>query len=321
MLAAERIGAGIGVIEMDQHNKHDVDQLLKNLLIASEKALGNDDQDFGFCFFNQAMETEILREEEITRELAQIAVNEHDERLFLLFQPIVDLQANQICGFEALARLDSNKLGLIPPLEFIPIAEKTKLIIPLGKKIILQAFNFLNKLKENGYDSVGVSINISAIQLLRDDFTQYLLEMIDERQVNPANIGLEVTESVFASNYQEINSILGELKSLGIKIAIDDFGTGYSSLARERELNLNCLKIDKYFIDKLLLLKDEEAITSDIIAMAHKLGHDVIAEGVEYERQRQYLLKYGCDRIQGYLISKPLTEAAALDLLRNYPII
>jgi PAS domain S-box-containing protein len=321
LLAAERIGAGIGVIEMDQHNKHDVDQLLKNLLIASEKALGNDDQDFGFCFFNQAMETEILREEEITRELAQIAVNEHDERLFLLFQPIVDLQANQICGFEALARLDSNKLGLIPPLEFIPIAEKTKLIIPLGKKIILQAFNFLNKLKENGYDSVGVSINISAIQLLRDDFTQYLLEMINERRVDPANIGLEVTESVFASNYQEINSILGELKSLGIKIAIDDFGTGYSSLARERELNLNCLKIDKYFIDKLLLLKDEEAITSDIIAMAHKLGHDVIAEGVEYERQRQYLLKYGCDRIQGYLISKPLTEAAALDLLRNYPII
>jgi EAL domain-containing protein (putative c-di-GMP-specific phosphodiesterase class I) len=212
-------------------------------------------------------------------------------------------------------------LGLIPPLEFIPIAEKTKLIIPLGKKIILQAFNFLNKLKENGYDSVGVSINISAIQLLRDDFTQYLLEMINERRVDPANIGLEVTESVFASNYQEINSILGELKSLGIKIAIDDFGTGYSSLARERELNLNCLKIDKYFIDKLLLLKDEEAITSDIIAMAHRLGHYVIAEGVEYERQRQYLLKYGCDRIQGYLISKPLTEAAALDLLRNYPLI
>ena len=321
ILAEERIGAGIGIIEIEQHNKHDIDQLSKNLLIASEKAMGNIDQDFGFCFFNQAMETEILREEDIKRELAQIAVIQHDDRLFLLFQPIVDLQADQICGFEALARFNSHKLGLIPPSEFIPIAEKTKLIIPLGKKIILQSFNFLDKLKENGFDSVGVSINISAIQLMQDDFTQYLLDLISERQVDPANIGLEVTESLFASNYQEINSILGGLRSLGVKIAIDDFGTGYSSRARERELNINCIKIDKYFINKLLFLKDEEAITSDIIAMAHKLGHYVIAEGVENERQRQYLLKYGCDRIQGYLISKPLEEAAALNLLRKYPYI
>jgi EAL domain-containing protein (putative c-di-GMP-specific phosphodiesterase class I) len=184
----------------------------------------------------------------------------------------------------------------------------------------MQALSFSNKLKENGYDSVSVSINISATQLLRDDFIKYLLAMIDEKQVNPENIGLEITETVFASNYQEINSILGELKDLGIKIAIDDFGTGYSSLARERELNITCIKIDKYFINKLMLLKDEEAITGDIIAMAHRLGHSVIAEGVEHERQRQYLLKYGCDRIQGYLISKPLSESAALDLLRKHPL-
>jgi EAL domain-containing protein (putative c-di-GMP-specific phosphodiesterase class I) len=320
LLAMERIGAGIGIVEIDQSNKHDVDQLLKNLLIASEKALDIWNQDFGFYFFDLDMETALLREEDITRELAEIAASEYDDRLFLEYQPILDLQTNQIFGFEALARLNSNKLGLIPPLEFIPIAEKTKLIIPLGKKIILQAFNFLNKLKENGYDSINIAINISAIQLLRDDFTKCLLAMINEKQVNPANIGLEITETVFASNYQEINSILGELKNLGVKISIDDFGTGYSSLARERELNINCIKLDKYFINKLLLIKEEEAITGDIIAMAHKLGHSVIAEGVEHERQRQYLLKYGCDRIQGYLISKPLSESAALDLLRKHPL-
>lgn len=318
ILATERIGGGIGIIEVDQYNKHDVEQLLKNLLIASEKALDIFDRDFGFCFFDRDMDTEILREEEIIRELTQIATNEIDDRLFLQFQPILDLQSNQICGFEALARVKSNKLGLVPPLEFIPIAEKTKLIIPLGKKIILQAFDFLNKLKENGYNSVSVNINISAIQLLRNDFTEYLLEMIDERQVNPANIGLEITESVLASDYQKINSTLGRLKSLGIHIAIDDFGTGYSSLARERELNVNCLKIDKYFLDSLLLINDEEAITGDIVSMAHKLGHYVVAEGVECERQKQYLLNCSCDRIQGYLISKPLDEAAALDLLRIY---
>ena len=140
----------------------------------------------------------------------------------------------------------------------------------MGKKIILQAFNFLNKLKENGYDSINIAINISAIQLLRDDFIKYLLAMIDEKQVNPENIGLEITETVFASNYQEINSILGELKDLGIKIAIDDFGTGYSSLARERELNITCIKIDKYFINKLMLLKDEEAITEMCIRDSYR---------------------------------------------------
>jgi len=142
--------------------------------------------------------------------------------------------------------------------------------------------------------------------------------MITKMQANPANICLEITESIFTSNYQEVNRILGELKSLGLRIAIDDFGTGYSSLARERELNINCLKIDKYFIDKLLLIKPEDAITGDIISMAHKLGHYVVAEGVEDERQAEYLARFGCDKIQGYLVGKPLNEDAAIELLRKY---
>lgn len=233
------------------------------------------------------------------------------------FQPILDLKSNKICGFEALARLNSCELGLVPPLEFIPIAEKTKLIIPIGEKIIHQALRFLNKLKENGHGTINVSINVSAIQLLRVDFNKNLLEMIYEMRVNPENIGLEITESVFALNYQEINRVLGELIDSGIHIAIDDFGTGYSSLARERELNVNCLKIDKYFIDKLLTLKPEEVITGDIISMAHKLGHCAVAEGVEHEEQRQYLLNNGCDKIQGYLVGKPLDEDAALELLKE----
>ena len=237
--------------------------------------------------------------------------------LFLQFQPILDVKSKKICAFEALARLKSDKLGFVSPLEFIPIAEKTKLIIPVGQKVILQAFRFLNKLKDSGYDGISVSINVSAIQLLERDFNEILFSMIKDMQISPANIGLEITESMFADNYQRINHTLGELENYGIHVAIDDFGTGYSSLARERELNVSCLKIDKYFIDKLVSLKDEEAITGDIISMAHKLGHCVVAEGVEYEKQRQYLLDNGCDKIQGYLISKPLDEEAAIELLRS----
>ena len=136
--------------------------------------------------------------------------------------------------------------------------------------------------------------------------------------VAPERIGLELTESIFSSNYEEINKIIGRLRERGIHIAIDDFGTGYSSFARERELNVDCLKIDKHFIDKLLEIHPEEAITSDIISMAHKMGHYAIAEGVEYETQKQYLLANGCDKIQGYLIGKPSDEEETIKLLKKY---
>jgi len=167
-----------------------------------------------------------------------------------------------------------------------------------------------------GYSDISLSINISAIQLLKHDFNANLLRMVKAMQVDPHSICLEITESVFASNYQDINRVLGQLQSLGIQIAIDDFGTGYSSLARERELNINCLKIDKSFIDKLMTLSEEQAITGDIISMAHKLGHCVVAEGIEHEKQLQYLRKFNCDKIQGYLISRPVDDKAALTLLK-----
>ena len=316
LLMIERVDAGLGVVEINSTNANDVNKLLKCLLISSEKALAIHD-DYSFCFFDAKMEEEIVREEEIMRELAMVAVEEGSSELYLQYQPIINLQNDQICCFEALARLKSDQFGQIVPLEFIPLAEETKLIIPIGYQIINQALNFMQKLKNSGHGQIGVSISISAIQLLRSDFTENLYRMIRSREVDPANIILEITESILADNYEEINSILGEIQKSGIQIAIDDFGTGYSSLARERELNINSLKIDKSFIDKLLYLDPKNAITGDIISMAHKLGHWVVAEGVEYEAQKEYLANYGCDRVQGYLFSKPVDEAAALALLDN----
>ena len=318
ILTAERIGAGMGVIEIDEKNERDVDGLLKKLLITSEKAIDIYDRDIGVCFYNEEIEKQMIREQEITLELAKISTEQEDYGLFLQYQPILDLKSDRINSFEALSRLNIDKLGIVPPLEFIPIAEKTKLVVPIGRKIILQALRFLNELKRNGHRSIGVSINISAIQLLRDGFADSLLEMIEQTQANPKNVGLEITESVFASNHDEINRILGRLSDTGIHIAIDDFGIGYSSLARERDLNVNCLKIDKSFIDRLMFLETDDAITSDIISMAHKLGHCAIAEGVEHEKQREYLEKWGCDKIQGYLISRPLDEKAAIEFLKTY---
>ena len=314
-LSPERVGAGIGIVEIDKDNELSADQLLKKLLISSEKALNIQEEDFNVYIYDAETEKEIVREQNIKRELAAIADNETNGGLYLQYQPILDLTSNRISGFEALARLKSEKLGSVSPLEFIPIAEKTKLIIPIGNKIILKAFGFINRLKEAGHGDINVSINVSAIQLLANDFTDDLFKMIDEMNVSPANIGIEITESVFSSNYGEINCILGNLKEKGIRIGIDDFGTGYSSLAREQELNVDCLKIDKYFIDKLLEVDSEKAITAEIISIAHKMGHFVIAEGVEYEEQKEYLLKNGCEKIQGYLIARPMDQDDAIKQL------
>lgn len=317
LLRTERVNGAIGVIEVEPGNKLEADLLLKKILIASEKALDMAEKHFGICFYDAAMEAQIMREEAIKCELARITDDENNQAMFLLFQPILDLQTDKICAFEALARVKSEKFGMISPLEFIPIAEKTKLIIPLGQRIIKESLQFLNTLKANGFESVDISINVSAIQLLQADFVDNLLTMINDMQVKPDKIALELTESVFSSNYEEINNILGKLREIGIHIAIDDFGTGYSSFARERELKVNCLKIDKHFIDRLMESNLEHALTSDIISMAHKMGHYVVAEGVEYEQQKQYLLANGCDKIQGYLISRPIEQQAAIELLRN----
>lgn len=319
LLAVEGIGWGLGVMEIDSSNAKDVDQLLRNVLVASEKAhtlWGSEDP---FCFFDKEMEQQMFREEEITSELMRLASGEGSGSLFLQYQPIYDVASERICGFEALARLKTPNLGLISPLEFIPITEKTKLIIPLGETIFLQAFRFLNRLRDQGCGHMSVSVNVSAIQLLRHDFIPSLQRMIKAMQIDTRYLVLEITESVFATNYQEINRILGQLQKIGIQVAMDDFGTGYSSLARERELNINCLKIDKFFIDKLMDLTDEQAISGDIISMAHKLGHCVVAEGIEHERQLSYLKRFSCDKIQGYLISRPLDEDAALQIAKQQP--
>ncbi|MDD4744626.1 MAG: EAL domain-containing protein [Eubacteriales bacterium] len=319
LFKSERIGGGIGVLEIESGCSQDVDQLLKKVLIASEKSMNHPEASFQACFFGPDIESELIRTETIKRDLLDIVDDEGDGGLVLQFQPILDLPSNRICGFEALCRLNSASLGRVPPLEFIPLAEETKLIIPIGLKIIRKAFRFLRNLLDLGYTDLTVSVNISAIQLLQHDFVEQLLQSSREIGVSPEHIGIELTESILATDYDEINHTISTLRQLGIHVAIDDFGTGYSSFAREQALRVDCLKIDKQFIDSLLDDQLEHAITGDIISMAHKLGHYAIAEGVEEEKQLQQLRRWHCDQIQGYLIGRPLDEEAAIAFLDSQP--
>lgn len=313
----EGIGWGIGIVEVGQRGG-DAQDLLRKLLVVSEQALHHWGVESTYLFFDEQMETKLYREEQITGELTAIGSGEGNGRLFLVYQPVITIADGSVAGFEALARLEIPGLGTISPLQFIPIAERTKLIIPLGESIIIQALRFLDTLHEKGYEGLTVSINISALQLLKQEFSPKLLRTIRAMGVTARNICLEITESIFAANYQEINRILKPLRTAGIKIAIDDFGTGYSSLARERELEVDCLKVDRFFIEKLSHISEDRSITSDIISMAHKLGHCVIAEGVEEEVQLQYLAKHGCDKVQGYLFAKPMDEERALQYLSQH---
>ena len=305
----------IGILKIDGFRIEDAESALKKVSLAAEQASGY--QRFSFSFFNEEMEEKQKREIYISDLLHKSVRDENDTSLFLLFQPIVDLKTSRICGYEALARYRDDVQGVISPNEFIRIAEESQLMVQLGKKITRLVLEFASVLKSNGFDSVFLSINVSAVQLLSDTFLDDLECLIDEMKVNPENLCLEITESIFSDSFNEINNKLEKIRALGMKTAIDDFGTGYSSLAREREMNADILKIDKYFIDKLHNIDHDSVLTGAIIFMAHKLGQKVIAEGVEHEEQRQYLIDHQCDMIQGFLFSKPVAQDAALSLLKK----
>lgn len=317
MMVAERLNGGLGILEIDPANEQDVNQLLKKLLIASEKALTIHDKGVACCVFDAAMEAEIDREEKIKQELSCIAADIDCSSFYLEYQPIFDLKTRKICGFEALARIRTEALGRVPPLEFIPIAEKAKLMTELGQNILLKAFSFLKKLEKLGEKEIQVAVNLSATQLLKPDFYESLTTLVKKMQVSPQQIGLEITESIYISSHQEVNRILKSLMDYGFQIAIDDFGTGYSSLAREQDLNINSLKIDKAFVWKLRELALEKVILGDIISMAHKMGHCVVAEGVEDELQLNYLIEHGCDQVQGFYFANSLSEEDALKTLHD----
>jgi PAS domain S-box-containing protein len=218
LFVTERIGGEIGILEVEQNqNEVDIDLLLRRLLIASERSVSLFEKDFKIRFCDEELEAIVNRERDIVEALTAIAADDHtNDELFLQYQPIMNLRTGSICGFEALARLSTEKLGLVSPAEFIPIAEKTKLILPIGEKVIVKAFSFLNKLKERGYDEISVSINISIKQLLTTDYTSRLFELMREMQINPKKVGIEITESVFVSDYKKINTIIDKLRDAGM---------------------------------------------------------------------------------------------------------
>ena len=241
---------------------------------------------------------------------------ERDE-LFLEYQPQHDINTGRIIGMEALVRWRHPELGTIPPYKFISIAEDTGLILPIGEWIIKQAVHDACSILDKVDLDFKVAINLSVLQLLQKEFTSYVSNVAENAGLPYRHLELEITESVFMKNMDDVLVTLNELAGMGIHISIDDFGTGYSSLSYLKKFPISKLKIDKSFVDDVCVNKDDAEIASTIIAMGHNLHMKVIAEGVEDIDQKNFLQSKGCDEVQGYHYSRPLMFDKLIEYLES----
>ena len=230
------------------------------------------------------------------------------EQFQLYYQPQIDIVSGRVVGLEALLRWHHPTQGMIAPDRFIPLAEKTGLIIPIGEWVLREACR-----QGAAQPGLKVAVNLSARQFHQENLATMARQILDETGMPPANLELEITESALIYDVELAIATMEQLNELGVSISLDDFGTGYSSLSYLKRFPINMLKIDKSFIDEVTTDPGSEVIVKTIIVMAHSLGLKVIAEGVETREQLTMLREYGCDQAQGYLIARPLPYLEALE--------
>lgn len=239
-----------------------------------------------------------------------------NEQMNLVYQPQVSTKTRDIIGVEALCRWNHPVLGQVSPIEFIATAERIGMIKPLTEWVLKTACCQAVNWKQQGFADLRVAVNISPSHFLDKGLIALVKRMIEETGIDPRQLELEVTESVVQTD-QENLSVFNELESLGVLLAIDDFGTGYSSFSSLKHIEVDYLKIDKYFIDDMVHDEKTKLLVASMVDIGHNLGHGIIAEGVEDTAQLNILDEMGCDTIQGYLFSKPIDADSLLKLLNS----
>ncbi|MBP2634893.1 MAG: hypothetical protein H6Q72_800 [Firmicutes bacterium] len=296
------ITASAGIAVFPEHGDN-VEELLRNADMAmySAKTSGK----HTYRFFDKSMHDTVVEKTLLEARLRK-AIQNNELRLY--YQPEYNLTTGQIDGFEALVRWQSPDYGMVPPLKFIPLAEEMGLIVGIGNWVLKTACAFNQELYKICQKRLRTSVNISVVQLMQEDLVQSVKEVLDETGLPPEYLELELTESVLMEQFEDNTRKLQNVRAMGVRIALDDFGSGYSSLTYLKKLPITALKMDKTFIDDIAIGDNNVTITGSIIEMAHELGLVVVAEGVETEEQFAYLKQKGCDIIQGYLISQPLSS-------------
>ena len=266
-------------------------------------------------YFDAPILNEFLSTVQIENKLREAIFNQN---FSLKFQPQYYIENNKLRGVEALVRWRDDDGNMISPAIFIPIAEKNGTIIPIGNWVMGEAIRqFAGWKKKYGYEMI-LSLNISALQYKRPDFIDLLMKHVEENDVSPEEIELEITETVLIDDFKAVIDRMLVLQDYGFRVSLDDFGTGYSSLSYLSGLPLNTIKIDKAFIDSVLVDRATKIVMESIIQMVHKLGYESIAEGIESYDQVEYLQEIGCDVIQGYLLGKPLDSEEIEELIKGF---
>lgn len=238
-------------------------------------------------------------------------------RFVLYYQPQYDSKSGDLRGVEALIRWKDENGKMISPGCFIPLAEKSGLIVPIGSWVLEEGIKKYAEWRKKYDCNMVLSLNISALQYKRPDFVNNLFDLLEKYQVNPKGIELEITESVLIDDFEQVVEKLHVIKDYGIKISLDDFGTGFSSLSYLKGLPIDTLKIDKSFIDTVIDDESTQVIAESIVSMVKKLGYETVAEGVETKEQFEYLKKIECDNIQGFLLGKPMPEEELVSLMEH----
>lgn len=234
----------------------------------------------------------------------------------VMYQPKVNVKTGQLCGMEALVRFEHPKHGLISPKDFIPMAEETGQIVEIGEKVLQMACSDAARWVDAGLMSGKVAINIAALQFKQPDFAKQVRQILDNTGLSPDHLECEITEGTLIDDPEDALNVMLALRAQGVQLALDDFGTGYSSLAYLKRFPITTLKIDKAFIDDIDKNSTDKNMVEAIINIAHNLGLEVVAEGVESESQLMVLSEFGCEMLQGYLFSKPLSSDKFEKLLR-----
>ncbi|MBQ4377894.1 MAG: bifunctional diguanylate cyclase/phosphodiesterase [Treponema sp.] len=301
---------GIAICPDDGDNSDDILKYADMAMYEAKRKGKND-----LCFFKSIMRERFMEKVAIQSKLGRAVT---DELFQLYYQPQFDVATNKLRGFEALLRWYDEETGWINPEQFIPIAEETKMVIPLGEWILETAIvtlkEWIDRYKFNGI----MSVNVSPVQLKKPTFIFDLADLIKKYKVPTKNLEIEITEGVFIDNKTEAIMILRQIREMGIGLSLDDFGTGYSSLSYLQLLPITTLKIDKSFIANITDKDGVEAnITDSIISMVTKMGLDTIAEGVERNEQLDILKEINCKNIQGFLKGKPMPKEKCEELFKN----
>lgn len=305
------ITCSIGICMFPKDGK-DSNSILKNADTAMYKAKETGKNKYEF--YNDEMSKGLNRYIQIEKILRN-AIN--NDEIYLCYQSQVELKTGKIIGTEALIRLNSKELGFISPDEFIPVAEKSGLIISIGEWVMKKAFKQNMEWIDKGYGKKRISVNVSSIQLKQNNFVENVKQCIMETGIPSRLVEVEITESILMESLETNVDILKQLRNIGVRTSLDDFGTGYSSLNYLRIMPIDTLKIDKSFIDDICFNKKQESIVDGIVNIAHNLDVDIVVEGVETSDQLNILKQKGCNIIQGYIFSRPMTAEDIEDTIKK----